>query len=364
MSAAVAPPATPAPVGAAEALGARGAVAAIIAAARTRDRMRAVAVAGILVAVIGALSIAALALGAVALAPGEVVGALLESAEGGARFIVLQLRLPRLLLALLVGAALGLSGALLQAVVRNPLASPDVVGVTGGASAAAVLAIAAGATGAAVSGAALLGAAIAVAVVLLASGRGVAGARFIVVGIAVAFLAQGVLGYALSRASMQDAASAYYWLVGSVGSPSTSDLGVLGAVVAVGISFAVLARCPLGAQQLGDDTARSLGAHPVGIRVAAAAVSTVLAAAAVSVAGPLAFVAFVAGPIARRLRGAGPAALTAALVGAVLVLASDLVAQHLMPGALQPPAGLVTGAIGAPLLLWLLIRRSRLEAIA
>ena len=92
--------------------------------------------------------------------------------------------------------------------------------------------------------------------------------------------------------------------------------------------------------------------------------STVLAAVSVAVAGPLAFVAFVAGPIARRLRGGAPAVLTAALVGAVLVLASDLVAQNLIPGPLQPPAGHITGAVGAPLLVWLLIRAARQEGRA
>ena len=331
---------------------------------RRERRMHGARTTGILTAVGVALAITALAVGSVAIAPADVIGALAGTADGGAQFIVRELRLPRLTLALVVGAALGMAGALLQSVVRNPLASPDIVGVTGGASAAAVLAIGAGATGLAVTGSALVGAAAAIVLVLAAAGRQLGGTRIVVVGIAVAFLAQGVLGYALTRARLEQADSAYFWLVGSVGSPSTPETLVLGMLVAVVAIGTVLGRGALAAQLLGDETATAVGSRPRRTRILAVAASTVLAAASVAVAGPLAFVAFVAGPIARRLRGGGPAVLTAALVGAVLVLASDLVAQNLIPGSLQPPAGLVTGAVGAPLLVWLLIRAARQEGRA
>ncbi len=327
---------------------------------RTRSA-RSIATAGILVGALLALAIVALTAGSVALAPSEVVRALFGTADGGAVFIVRELRLPRLTLALVVGAALGMAGALLQTVVRNPLASPDIIGVTGGASAAAVLAIGAGATGLAVTGSALVGAAAAIALVLVTAGRQYSGTRIIVVGIAVAFLAQGVLGYALTRARLDQASSAYFWLVGSVGSPSAAETLALGTLVALVAASTALARRTLTTQLLGDETATAIGARPRLTRILAVTASTVLAAAAVAVAGPLAFVAFVSGPIARRLLGRGPAVLTASLVGAVLVLGSDLVAQNLIPGSLQPPAGLVTGAVGAPLLVWLLIRTARQE---
>ena len=333
------------------------ATVAAIEAGRARDRRRAIGVvAGILVVIVG-VGMLALALGDVPLSPAEVVAGLLGlEGAGGATFIVQGLRLPRLLLALLVGAALGLSGALLQSVVRNPLASPDIVGVTGGASAAAVLAIAAGATGLAVSGAALVGALVATAVVVAASGRGVGGARFVVIGIAVAFLANGVVGYALTRANLTQAQSAWFWLVGSVGSPSWEDVAHVGAAVAVAALGLVAARRPLAAQSLDDGSARAIGARPVATRVGAMTASSILAAVAVSVAGPIAFVAFASGPIARRLRGRAPALGTAALVGAAVVALADLVAQHLVPGALSPPVGLITGAAGAVVLLALLVR--------
>lgn len=329
-----------------------------IATLRGHDARRGAAVTVLLGATIAVLGITALAVGAVGLSPAEVVAALL-GAEGSAGFIVTGLRLPRLALALVVGAALGLAGAVLQAVVRNPLASPDVVGLTGGASAAAVLAISAGATGPAVDTAALLGALAAAAAVVWLSGRGVTGTRFVVVGVAIAFLANGFLGYALTRASLTEARRAFFWLVGSVGTAPWSDVARVAVVLGAAGLLLRTARRPVSVLALDDDSARSLGAHPVATRVAAILLSSVLAAAAVAVAGPIAFVAFVSGPIARRLRGRGPAFGTAALVGAVVVVAADLVAQHLVPGGLQPPVGLVTGALGAPFLIWLLVHGER-----
>lgn len=311
-----------------------------------------------LVGALAALGLAALGLGQVRLGPAEVVAGLLGT-DPAAAFIVTGLRLPRFALALVVGAALGLSGGLLQSVLRNPLASPDILGLTGGASAAAVLAIAAGAVGAAVDLAAVTGALVAAAVVLLLGGHGTGGTRVVLVGIAVAFGAQGVLGYGLTRASLTEARSAYFWLVGSVGTAPWSDVARVGAVVALAVVVLVSLRRPLALLALDDDTARAVGARPAAVRGAAVALSALLAAAAVAVAGPIAFVAFLSGPVARRLRGGGPALGTAALVGAVAVTAADLVAQHLLPGALQPPAGLITGAVGAPVLLWVLVRGVR-----
>lgn len=334
------------------------AVAGDLAHLRHRDARRGVVVLVGLVAVLVALAAVALTAGAVPLSPGQLLGALTDPAAEG-RFVVTGLRLPRLALGVVVGGALGLAGALLQSVVRNPLASPDIVGITGGAGAAAVLAISAGASGAAVESAALGGALAAAAAVFLLSGRGVTGARFVVIGVAVAFFAQGLIGYGLTRANLTQAESAYFWLVGSVGTAPWSDVLPLAAVLAVTGTALALARRPLSVLALDDDTARSLGVRPVGTRMAIVVTSSVLAALAVAVAGPVAFVAFVSGPLARRMRGSGPALATSALVGAVVVVAADLLAQHALPGPLQPPAGLVTGALGAPFLLWILVRGER-----
>ena len=331
-----------------------------LAALRARDRRRGRLVDSGLLTLIIALGMLALGLGAVAHSPAEVVAALL-GLEGapGAEFIVHGVRLPRLVLALLVGAALGLAGALLQSVVRNPLASPDIVGISQGASAAGVLVIVAGGSGAAVTGAAIGGALLAAALAFALGGRGASGARFVVVGVALAFLANGVLGYALTRAALVDAGSAYFWLVGSVGSPSWADIALVGGVLGLCAGLLATGRRLLAVQAFDDTTARALGAHPVAVRVGAIVVTSALTAVAVGAAGPIAFVAFASGPIARGMRGRGPALSTAALVGAVAVLGADLIAQHLIPSTFQPPVGLITGALGALVLLALLVRGDR-----
>lgn len=332
----------------------------LLVARRARDRRRRQLVDVGLLLLIGALGMLALGLGAVALSPAEVVAALLGlPGAPGADFIVQGVRMPRLALALLVGGALGLAGALLQSVVRNPLASPDIVGIGQGASAAGVLAIVTGASGAAVTGAAIVGALLAASLAFALGGRGASGARFVVVGVAIAFLANGVLGYALTRAALVDAGSAYFWLVGSVGSPSWADITLVGGVLAGGAVLLLGGRRLLAVQAFDDTTARALGAHPVALRVSAIVVTSALTAVAVGAAGPIAFVAFASGPIARALRGRGPALGTAALVGAAAVLGSDLIAQHLIPSPFQPPVGLVTGALGALVLLVLLVRGDR-----
>jgi iron complex transport system permease protein len=361
------PPSTEPPSGALTAPAVAPGVPAVLAAlasSRRRSRGRGAVVAATLVVVLAGLGVTSLVVGSVPVSPAEVLAALLGS-PGSSTFVVTGLRLPRFALGVVVGAALGLAGGLLQAVVRNPLASPDIVGLTGGASAAAVLAIASGAAGTAVDAAALAGALAAAAAVFLLSGRGVTGTRFVVVGVAVAFFANGVLSYALSRASLTEAQSAFFWLVGSIGTAPWQDVARVGVLVlAVGAGL-VIGRHPLSILSLDDDTARAVGGHPVATRAAVILVASALAAVAVAVAGPIAFVAFVSGPVARRLRGSGSALGTAALVGAVVVVAADLVAQHAIPGPLQPPAGLVTGALGAPVLLWLLVRgEHRREATA
>lgn len=333
------------------------AVAAALDRLRRADARRAALTALVLAALLALAVAAGLLTGETRVSPAEVVSALLGH-DGPAAFTVTRLRLPRVALALAAGAALGLSGGLLQSVVRNPLASPDVVGVTSGASAAAVLAIGAGATGTAVGGAALVGALVAAALVLALSGRGVLGTRFVVVGVAVSFAASGVLGYALTRANLTQARGAYRWLVGGVSTTAWPEVARVAAVVAaVGLAVAV-ARRPLGALRLDDDTARGLGARPALVRATAMAGSALLAAVAVAATGPVAFVAFVAGPLGRGLRGRGPALASCTAVGALVVLAADVAAQHL-PGSLAAPAGLLTGAVGAPVLLATLVRGGR-----
>jgi len=295
---------------------------------------------------------------------GEVLGhlgALLGLPGGEESFVVGTLRLPRVAMSVLAGVAFGLSGTLFQTVLRNPLASPDVLGISGGASLAAAWAILVlGVSGAAVSAAAFGGAlTVAAAIYLLSWRGGVSGYRFVLVGVSLAFAVSSGLGYLLTRAAVDEVRAVLVWTVGSIGTPRWSAVGLLaGALVVLAPAVAVAAH-RLRALELGDDLAGGLGVRPDLARLGVLAVGVALAAVATSQVGPIAFVAFVSGPIARRLLpGTGPALPASALVGAVVVVLAELVAQHGL-GSLEVPVGIVTGLVGAPYLLWLLATLNR-----
>jgi iron complex transport system permease protein len=158
----------------------------------------------------------------------------------------------------------------------------------------------------------------------------------------------------VARAEISDAREAMTWLVGSVGQASSGEIRALLVVVALFVPLALILNRPLRALELGDDVATALGAHVEACRLGLIAVSIVLVAFAVAAAGPIMFVALMAGPIARHLKAG---LLAAAFVGAIIVLGADLVAEHMLPVSL--PTGVVTGAIGAPYLIWLLVTANR-----
>ncbi|HSK23014.1 MAG TPA: iron chelate uptake ABC transporter family permease subunit [Egicoccus sp.] len=327
--------------------------------ARTR---RQVVVLGIGAVLLAGLAVVALLLGAAGLSPAEALGAVAGSGDAVDVLVVRRLRLPRVSAAVGAGTALGLAGALFQSTLRNPLASPDILGISAGASLGAVWALLGlGLTGVAVAGMAGLGAATAaVAIWLLAWRQGVHGIRFVLVGIGVAYLATSLVGWLLTRAEVREAAQALLWTVGSVGDVRGDRLVLLLIAVAV---FA-----PLGLREhtrqrilaLGDDQARGLGVPADRARAIALLVGVALVAAATSVAGPVPFVALVAPAIARALLDdGGPALAASGVVGAVILLGADVVGQHALPGQLAAPVGVVTGLIGAPYLIWLLARTGR-----
>jgi iron complex transport system permease protein len=291
----------------------------------------------------------------------------------GASFIVMENKLPRAVLGTMTGIAFGLAGALFQTMLRNPLASPDVIGISSGASAAAVVSIVVfGASGAAVSGAAW-GGALAVAALIYAissgavrgAGRGnAAGSRLILAGIGIAAALQAVVSFLMTRADIRTAADVLVWLNGSLNSANWDRAGVLLLALAVLVPAVVLIAGPLRILELGDDTAAGLGVRVNAARLALLVIAVSLAAVATAAAGPVSFVAFLAGPISRRF--AGKASLPAsALVGALIVLAADFFAANLAPLLLEGtvlPVGVVTGALGAPFLLWLLVTANRKDA--
>jgi iron complex transport system permease protein len=328
---------------------------------RLHLRRRTAVVCGILALVVAALFVVALLLGEAGLSPAEVFAALTGRADRITAYVVLELRLPRATAAAVVGACLGVSGAVFQSVVRNPLASPDIVGITAGAGFAGVLAVLVfHASGLALSFAAIAGGLIAaIAVAVLTWRRGIHGLRLVLIGIGVAALATALTSYLLTSVDVREAGVAYTWLVGSLS-------GVTWPIVAITLVLAVLGFAALASQsralralELGDATATALGFRVERSRIVVLLIAVVLAAIAVGASGPIGFVALMAPQIARRLVGRTSVSLVAsAATGAALVSAADLLAQYLVPGS-SFPVGVVTGVIGAPYLAWLLARSNR-----
>ncbi|WP_101525978.1 FecCD family ABC transporter permease [Nocardioides houyundeii] len=270
----------------------------------------------------------------------------------GASFIVMESKLPRALLGAMVGAAFGLGGAIFQATLRNPLASPDILGISVGASAAALVAIIElDLAGLAVSGFAVVGA-IGVALVIRLVAGDIGGNRLVLIGVGLAAALLSVIHYLFTRADVYDAHVALRWLTGSVSSADWPTIRLLAAALVVVVPVVAWLARSLPVTELGPDTATALGVD----RWRSEALllgAVVLVALAVAASGPVAFVAFLAGPIARVLN-AGRTCLTgAALVGAVLVVGGDYVADYLIADV-NFPVGVVTGACGAPFLLWLI----------
>lgn len=317
------------------------------------------------------LTVAALAVGCVAISVGDfavplpdVLRALAGEGERSAVLVVQTLRLPRVLVGLLVGAAFGLAGAITSSVVRNPLATPDVVGVTAGASAAAVgvilldwpvplpLAALAG------------GLVVAVLVALLAWRDGFTGPRLVLVGIGLGAAAASFTSYLLVRAEITDAQRAVVWLTGSLNGRGWEHLQPVGLALLLLVPVAIALGRGLSLLRLGDDVARGLGARVTATRLGLVGVAVALAAVATASAGPVAFVALVAPQVALRLaRTPGPPLAASAAAGALLVVSADLLARTGMGLVGLPstelPVGAVTALVGAPVLLWLLRRSAR-----
>lgn len=315
---------------------------------------------GLAAALVAAL-LASLLLGSYALAPSDALRALVGS--GDAAFVVQQLRLPRAVTGALVGAALGAAGALLQALTRNPLGSPDMLGLTYGASAGAVFVLAGGGGTVSVTAGALLGG---LGTALLVAGLSWRGGlrvqRLVLVGVGVAFTARAVVDLLLSRAGIDDAAQATAWLTGSLSARTWDDATRSALALAVLGPLALLLSRALDRLALGDEAAAALGVHVQRTKIAVVLVSVGLTAVAVTAAGPVVLVAVAAGPVARGLtRSAGTGVVPAALVGALLVSAADVVASDLLPVAL--PVGVVTAVAASPVLLWVLVRQVRAGAL-
>ncbi|MGY4857865.1 FecCD family ABC transporter permease [Cryobacterium sp. AP23] len=338
--------------------------------ARVRPRAAVVTLAALVLAV--GVTIVSLGIGDLGLTPTRVLQVLLGGGTAGEELIVTNLRLPRAALALVVGAALGISGAIVQTTARNALASPDLLGITSGASAGAVAVIVLGGSSGQAAGllravgvpaAAVLGGLVAAGVVaLILRVVDANGVQPLLVGVGVSAFFGGLVSWMMIAASIDDAARANVWLTGSLNNRSWPELAAAGTVTVLGLVALVPLAPRLATLSLGPETARSLGLRPLPVVTGLLLISVVMVSAATAVAGPVAFVALVAPHLARMAsRSPTSPLLASAVIGALLVVAGDLVARTLLAPIILP-VGAVTAAVGAPFLLWLLVRGRKASA--
>lgn len=319
----------------------------------------------VLALLVVAVAVVSAGLGAVAVAPDRVLDVLLGGGSTIERRIVIDFRLPRIAIAALAGAALAVSGTILQGVTRNPLASPSVLGINGGAGLAAVMVIflAPAAPDTALSLAAVVGATAAgAATYLLSRSDGVvAPVRIALIGIAVGALALALIQLLIVRfILLGDFQIALRWLTGSLWARSWTHLAQLLPWSLVVIPVAVLMADRLDVLALGDDVARGLGSRLETLRGVLIGLAVAAAASAVAVVGTIAFVGLIAPHVGRALVGPRHRALipAAAMLGALLVLCADAVGRTLWAPA-EVPAGLLCALIGAPYFLYLLHQGGR-----
>ena len=325
--------------------------------ARRRRRGTVVAVLALLVV---ALFCTSLMVGNTFYSPTEVWAVVRGETVPGASFTVGVLRLPRATMALLVGIAFGLGGVTFQTMLRNPLAAPDVIGISSGASAAAVVGLVLLELSETMTSVVAITAALATALLiyLLAFKDGVVGTRLVLIVIGIAAMLYSVVAYVIVRAAQWDLQVAMRWLTGSLNNATWEQVRPLALALVVVAPLLLRQARNLELLQHGDDSAAALGVRVERTRLLCIVTAVVLIAFATAASGPIAFVAFLAGPIAARVVGPGGSLMVpAALVGAILVLAADLAGQFAFDASY--PVGVVTGVLGAPYLVYLLVRTHR-----
>lgn len=307
-----------------------------------------------------ALCVTALLLGNTLYPLDVVVRVLLGEQIQGATFAISTLRLPRMLAGLLVGIAFGMAGSTFQTMLRNPLASPDIIGVTSGSSAAAVFCILVlQISGSIVSIIAVIsGLIVAGLIYTLSKGGSFSGGKLILIGIGVQSMLNALISFLMLRASQYDVPGALRWLSGSLNGIRMTAIPTLLAVVTVFSLMIILLGRYLKILELGEQSAITLGIRTNLTRILLILSAVFLIAFATAITGPVAFVSFLAGPIAAKLVGIGTSKeFPSGLVGAILVLGADLIGQFAFDTRF--PVGIITGILGAPYLLYLLIRMNR-----
>ncbi|MFD7223476.1 FecCD family ABC transporter permease [Streptomyces sp. NPDC059892] len=318
---------------------------------------RAAVVALALAVALAAVCVAYLSVGESFIAPSEVLKVLLGQTSS-ADLVVGTLRLPRMVVGLLVGLAFGIAGALIQTVARNPLASPDIIGISQGASALTVGAMTFGLTSYTVLPyLSVAGGIVAAALVYVFAWRGgLHATRFVLIGIGFAIALRSVTTLFLTKGDYLVAQQAQVWMTGSLngrGWDAAAPLGWLLFALVPAVLWAARAQRTVS---LDDDTATALGVRLGRVRLGLVLLGVVLASVATGAAGPVDFVALLAPQIARRMtRTAQIPLLCSALMGAVIVVLADLLARRLFSPT-ELPVGVLTAAVGAPYLIWLIVR--------
>lgn len=315
--------------------------------------------AGLFILILG-LSFWGLMRGTVNYSAGTVLQVLMGNEVKGASFAIGTIRLPRVLIGALAGMAFGMAGNTFQTILRNPLASPDVIGITTGTSVAAVfcilvLRLSQGQTS---IFATLSGLFIAACIYALARGGSFSGGRLIIIGIGMQAMLQAVISYMLLRASQNDVQGTLRWLSGSVNGVQMKHVPRLFLTVIICGAILVLFRKHLQILEIGEEFSVTLGVRTSLVRCILIISAVVLIAVSTSITGPIAFVAFLAGPIAAKLAGTGSSnVLPAGFTGALLVLLADYIGQNAF--AVRYPVGVITGIIGAPYLILIMIQMNR-----
>jgi iron complex transport system permease protein len=327
---------------------------------RLKRRRRFVLVTSLLAIIVFALCAAMLMLGNTIYPVSDVISVLMGEKVKGASFAVGTIRFPRMLAGVFAGFAFGAAGHVFQTMLRNPLANPNVIGITAGSSAAAVFCITvlhAGDTF--VSIASIIGGLTAVAVIfLLSKGSSFSIGRLILIGIGIQAMLDAAVSYLLLIGQQNDLPAAMRWLTGSLNGAKTEDLYPLMITVLIFAPIIIVFGKRLDMLELGEQAATSLGVDTNKTRLMLIISAVLIIALATAATGPIAFIAFLSGPIAKRLVGAGfSSIIPAGLVGIILVLAGDLIGQFAF--AARYPVGVITGIIGAPYLIYLLIRMNR-----
>ncbi|MDQ0794773.1 iron chelate uptake ABC transporter family permease subunit [Streptomyces sp. B1I3] len=317
-------------------------------------------VAVVLAVLLAAVCVAYLCVGESFVAPAEVVKVVLGRPSPD-ELVVGTLRLPRLVVGLLVGAAFGVAGALIQTVARNPLASPDIIGISQGASALTVGAMTFGVTSYSVLPyLSVIGGVAAAALVHVFAWRGgLHATRFVLIGIGIAIALRSVTTLFLTEGDHMVAQQAQIWMTGSLNGRGWNEAAPIGWALLVLLPAVLWAARAQRTVSMDDDTATALGVRLDRVRLGLVAVGVVLASVATGTAGPVDFVALLAPQIARRTtRTAQIPLLSSALLGAVVVVFGDLLARRLFSPT-ELPVGVLTAAVGAPYLIWLIIRGHR-----